>query len=109
MRTGAKQSPGRDVSARIRKVAEIVRQLVCPAAFAPGVNIYPNPALPFVQLECAGATRNPQMPVLAASAACELALALNDQPATVTFGEGLFRGQVEIQFQHDAGSDHRLQ
>lgn len=96
---------GRDVSARIRKFAEFSRQLGCPAAFAPGVDLYPNPALPFIQLERAGATRNPQMPVLAASATCELTLALNDQPAALTLGEGLFCGQVEIQFQHKRGAD----
>jgi hypothetical protein len=77
-------------------LAELVRQLWRPAAFAQGVNLHPDPTLPLTQLKRAAATWNPQMPVLAAGPTGKLALTLNGQPAALTLSEGLFGSQVEI-------------
>ena len=79
---------------------QLLSKGTCPAAVAPRMHLHPNPVMPFVQLECPGASRNPKMPMMAAWTRRQCALALDDKAALTALRESLVRRDLEIEFEH---------
>jgi hypothetical protein len=80
-----------------------MRERSCPATVAKPMHLHPDAVLPFVQLKCARTARDPKVPMMAAGAAGQFALASNDDSAPVTLVEGLPGGELEIEFEHSLG------
>lgn len=64
------------------------------------MHFHPDAAPKFVQLQCAGAAWDPKVPVMAAGAPGQFALALDDETAAATLVERLPGGELEIEFEH---------
>lgn len=77
-----------------------MREVARPAAVAQRVDFHPDPSLPFVQLQGAFATGNPEVPVTTARAACELAFALDNEAVPAACLEGLLGSEFDIQDKH---------
>ena len=77
-----------------------MRQSSCPAAVAQWMHVHPDSVLPFVQLKSAWTARDPKVPMMAAGAAGQFALASNDDSAPLALIEGLPGGELEIEFEH---------
>lgn len=79
---------------------KLMREGTCPAAVTQGVNLHPDSVLQFAQLQRARAAWHPKVPMVAAGATGQLALASNDQTAPAALIEDLLRGELDIEFNH---------
>ena len=77
-----------------------MREGNCPVAVAQRMHFHPDSVLPFVQLECARTARHPKVPMMAAGAPGQFALASNDETAPAALLEDLPGGELEIEFEH---------
>lgn len=64
------------------------------------MHFHPDSVLPFVQLQSAGTAWNSKVPMMAADAPGQLALASNDDAAPAALGQDLSGAQLEIEFEH---------
>ena len=64
------------------------------------MHFHPDSVLPFVQLQRARAAWYPKVPVMAADAPGQFALASNDETAQAALLEDLPGGELEIEFEH---------
>ena len=65
------------------------------------MHLHPDSVLPLAQLERARAPWKPEMPVVAASAAGQLAFASNDETTLTALGKSLISRDVQVEFEHD--------
>jgi hypothetical protein len=65
------------------------------------MHLHPNPVLPFVELQGAGAVWNPKVPVAAAAASCQFTLALNHKAAPAALSESLVSRNPKVEFEHE--------
>src|SRR2546428_12161479 len=72
-----------------RVAAEFVSKRGRPAAITSRMHLHPDSVLPLAQLERARAPWKPEMPVVAASAAGQLAFASNDETTLTALGKSL--------------------
>ena len=77
-----------------------MREGLRPATVAERMNLDPDSVPRLVQLQRAGTVGEPEMPMPAAWAPREFALALNDQSSLTTFFEDFPCRQLEIEFEH---------
>jgi hypothetical protein len=64
------------------------------------MHLHPDSVLPLVQLKSARTARDPKVPMMAACAAGQFALASNDDSPPVALIYGLPGGELEIEFEH---------
>ena len=77
-----------------------MRERSCPAAVTQRMHFHPDSVLPFVQLQCAGTAWRPKVPMMAADASGQFALASNDETAPATLLEDLHGAELETEFEH---------
>jgi hypothetical protein len=64
------------------------------------MHVHPHSTLPFVQLESPTATGDPKVPMVAACASGEFALAPDDEASPPALVKRLLGGQIQIEFEH---------
>ena len=64
------------------------------------MHFHPDSVLPFVQLQRARTAWYPKVPMMAADATGQFALASNDETAPAALLEDLPGGELEIEFEH---------
>ena len=77
-----------------------MRERTCPAAVTQRMHFHPDPVLPFVHLQSARTAWHPKVPMMAADAPGQLALASNDDAAPAALIEDLSGAQVELECEH---------
>ena len=77
-----------------------MRERTCPAAVTQGMHFHPDSVLPFVQLQCSRTAWYPKVPMMAADATGQFALASNDETALAALLEDLPGGELETEFEH---------
>lgn len=75
-----------------------------PPAVAARVHLHPDSAAPLAELERARAAGKAEVPVVAAGASRELALAADDEAALTALGQRLRRGDVQVELDHELQS-----